>query len=102
MIGWVNFTKHEPFDVLGFIPSFIDENDPRPAKEQINEKYVSGWNKFDGFELDFGRMQLRYPGDPPMNVRAMCLFRHETLVLFDHAWFVIIQPDATWEAARLD
>jgi hypothetical protein len=104
MIGWVNFTAQKDWEVLGYIPSFIDEADPRPAKEQINEHYShgGGWRKFPGFTLDMGRMQLLYPGDPPTNVRAMAILREEVLVLFEHDWFVIIQPDGTWEAARLD
>jgi hypothetical protein len=87
---------------LGFIPGFLSDDDPRPAKEQINEKYVSGWNKFDGFELNEKSMELSYSGDPPMTPLAATHLKDELIFFYPHAWLLILQPDHTWEVARLD
>lgn len=91
-------------DQLGFIPSFLSEEDPRSAKEQFNENYAhgGGWRPFDGFKFDQDRLQLIYPGDPPMTALAFTKLRGEVIFLFTMAWVVIVQPDGAWEAARLD
>ena len=86
----------------GLIPSFLDDQDPRPAKDQINEKYVGGWNSFKGFTFDPVVGTITYPGDPPYKPRSSILFRDEVLVIYDSAWVLILQPDKTWEVARLD
>jgi hypothetical protein len=33
---------HATLEQMGFIPSFLDETNPRPASEQINERYIYG------------------------------------------------------------
>jgi hypothetical protein len=45
-------------DDWGLIPGFLDERDPRPAKEQIAEKYLGGWLPLPGGQFDCtGRAQ---------------------------------------------
>lgn len=60
-----NFPDNQ-FDVVGYLPQFMDENDPRPAKEQIHDAYThgGGWNPFKGFKLRADD-SIKYPGDPP-------------------------------------
>jgi len=90
-------------DHLGFLPGFLNEDDPRSAKEQFNENYISGWDTFEGFEFDKKRLELSYPGDPPTKaLAATMLHKKEVIILFEHAWVVIWQKDDSWEAARLD
>lgn len=86
----------------GLIPAFLDANDPRPAKEQIAEKYIGGWNSFKGFKFNKNKITLKYPGDPVYNCISTMLFRDETLHIFPSAWVVIEQKDDTWDVARLD
>ena len=93
-------------DIAGFITQFLSEDDPRPAREQIHENYAhgGGWNKFEGFELrnsgtSYG---LKYPGDPVMREVSRAQLRDETLVLFECSWLAIIQPDGSYEVARID
>lgn len=86
----------------GFIPSFLDLDDPRPAVEQFNERYIAGWNKFEGFTFDPVNGTLSYPGDPPYHPISAMLFRKERIVLYPSAWVLIIQPDDTWQVARMD
>jgi len=101
----ITFTNME---VVGFIPSFLNEADPRPAKEQINEAYAhgGGWNSFNGFGLGIDSRSelytLEYEGDPPTHELSRATFRDETLVFFEHSWFAIIQKDGSYDIARLD
>jgi hypothetical protein len=100
MIWYLKHPSARP-DHLGFIPSFLHEGDPRPAREQINENYVSGWSPFHGITMDEGC--LRYPGDPPFPLIAESKLRDETIRLyFPGAWVAIIQPDGSYEVAKID
>jgi hypothetical protein len=85
----------------GYIPSFLSESDPRSAKEQFNANYVSGWTPFNGHRMD-DHHGLHYPGDPVMYPLSILRFREERIFLYPHAWVVVIQPDGSWESARLD
>jgi len=89
-------------EVWGLIPSFLHADDPHSAREQINARYIGGWEHFPGFTLDKRTMTLRYPGDPPMRPISLLLFRAEKLYMYPHAWVLIMQRDGTWEIARLD
>jgi hypothetical protein len=86
----------------GFIPTFLHDDDPRPAKEQFADRYVSGWNKFEGFTFNRARGTLKYPGDPEMHPVGVMIFHDEFIVLFPSAWVLILQVDHTWEVARMD
>ncbi len=87
---------------LGFIPGFLDEDDPRPAKEQFNERYVfGGWQPFQGHKLQADNT-LKYPGDPPMRALAQTKLRDELIILYEGEWVAIIQPDRSFEVSRMD
>jgi hypothetical protein len=86
----------------GLIPSFLDEDDPRSAKEQFNANYIAGWKPFEGFTFDLENGTLSYSGDPPMKVRSVMAFRQELILLFDFAWVLVLQPDNSWEVCRMD
>lgn len=88
-------------DDWGYIPGFLNENDPRSASEQFEEKYQGGWNPFLGFTKD-DKECLHYPGDHIQVPLSIILFRAERLLLYPAQWVVIIQPDNTWEVARMD
>jgi hypothetical protein len=91
---------------LGFLPTFFDESDPDPAAKQIHRRYAhgGGWHRFEGFELknDYKGFYLSYPDDPPMREIARGKLRDETIVLFEHSWVAIIQPNLDFEVARVD
>lgn len=103
MMTWV---IREPYtgEALGLIPSFLSEDDPRPAAEQFNERYVSGWKPMPGFtlETDGKLIRLRYPGDPPFRPIAVTMLRDEIVWLFEHEIVLIMKPDKSFEAARMD
>lgn len=89
-------------EMLGYIPSFLSENDPRPAHEQINENYrFGGWQPFKGFRM-LSNGNLQYPGDPQTRLIAETKLRDETIRFYEHSWVAIIQPDGSFEVARLD
>lgn len=98
---WIMLHEKMTPEHLGFIPSFLDEADPRPVKEQIAAKYVGGWHPFSGFRLLSGG-SLKYPGDPPTKCLAMTKLRDEVVYFYEHDWLRVEQRDGTWEVSRVD
>jgi hypothetical protein len=98
---WV--AKHPQFtpNMLGYIPSFLREADERSAREQINSGYIGKWHPMGGFTM-LANGNLKYPGDPPTQLLAETTMRGETIRFYDYAWVAIIQPDGSFEVARLD
>jgi hypothetical protein len=92
-------------DMVGFIPSFLDEDDPRPAREQLDAHYGhgGGWRPMQGWDYNFHNRTLRYPGDPEMGPIAEMWLRKEMILVYPHAWVAIVQPDGvSVEIARMD
>ena len=88
---------------VGFIPSFLDTDDPRPAKEQFAERYVyGGWRNQEGFTNSKGTPILHYPGDPPLHPIAMMALRDEAIFVYLHGYVSIFQKDGSFEACRMD
>jgi|SRR5215471_1888501 len=85
----------------GYIPLWLSDDDPRPAKEQLNSGYVSGWRPFKGFTMN-AQEALVYPGDPPQRPIAEIKLREERIILYPSAWVAIIQPDGSFEVCRMD
>lgn len=84
---------------LGIIPEFILADDPRPAHEQINERY--GWNphlpgKWQMNQDDW----LLYPGDPPLEPLAFTWLRDEKIIVYSYGWVAIVTGEA-FSVARL-
>lgn len=90
-------------DHVGFIPTFLDLDDPRPAKEQFAERYIyGGWHNQEGFKKGNQRFTLHYPGDPPLKPIAAMQLRDETIMIYPYAYVAIWQKDGTFEACRMD
>jgi hypothetical protein len=93
---------------LGYLPQFIQEIDPRSAREQLDESYAhgGGWRRFEGFTLDSGKppaeWTLEYPEDPPTRIVGYGRLRDEIIALFEHDWVAIVQRDGAYEVARMD
>lgn len=68
-------------DLVGIIPQFLIESDPRPAREQFDERYSfgGGWRPMSGWKLDQATGAIKYPGDPAYKPVAVCRFRDETI-----------------------
>lgn len=89
--------------MLGFIPSFLSEADPRSAREQLDDNYRhgGGWSPFQGFTV-LPDGNLKYPGDPPTQLLAEAKLREEVIRFYEHSWVSITQPDGSVEIAHLD
>lgn len=88
---------------LGFIPTFISENDPRSAREQFDANYAhgGGWYPMSKWKLNPDN-SLKYPEDPPLEPWAMMQLRHESIFMYASGFVAIVQPDRSFEVARLD
>jgi hypothetical protein len=87
-------------DVVGFIPTFLRDDDPRTAREQFNANYISGWRSVTGFKRN--GTTLTYPGDPPLKPYCVILFHDEEIYVYPHAWVMVVQKDGTFEICRMD
>jgi hypothetical protein len=94
----------EPEGLTGYLPYMFSADDPRPAREQINQRYAhgGGWEPQDGFDLDVDTLVARYPGDPPFHAIAFAMLQREMIVLFEHEYLAIVQPDGSFEMARVN
>lgn len=101
-------------NAVGMIPAFLSESDPRSAREQLNSNYAhgSGWRPFNGFKLSPGVEpdmldgdsipNIQYPGDPALPPLAYAMLRDEMIIVYPHAWVMILQPDGSHEISRMD
>lgn len=88
---------------LGFIPLFFSEDDPRPAKEQLDENYAhgGGWRPMEKWK-HIGVHRIQYPGDEPLEPVAEAHLRDETICLYEGAWVAIFHKDGSFEVSRCD
>jgi hypothetical protein len=92
-------------EFLGYLPSFLSENDPDDARTQLNKNYQhgGGYRPLDGWKiLDMVTMTIQYPGDPPLHPVAMTTLRQEVIYFFPHAQVLILQPNGEFVVARMD
>jgi len=90
-------------DHVGLIPHWLDEDDKRPAREQLNEHYMhgGGWQTFDGFKLKRDHT-LEFDGDEPLQPLALMWLRDEMIAMYRYGWVMILQPDGSFEVSRMD
>ncbi len=96
--GWEMLHPKCTPDHLGYIPSFINQDNPISAVDQINQNYSSGWYSFPGFTIDPLTNIIRYPGDPNMHPIAR-LYKpnsNETIYFYESAWVMVksVEQDA--------
>lgn len=85
---------------LGAFPTFMSEQDQGSAREQIDFFACGGWQKFRGFSMGKDG-SLSYPGDPDMKPLAKGWLRDERIFVYEFDWVAIVQPDGTFEVARI-
>lgn len=83
-------------EACGFIPFWLNEADPRPAAEQLNEHYShgGGWRPFSSttdqkFKVLEEDMSIKYPGDPKHKPFVKFLLRDEEVYMYDHGWVMV-------------
>jgi hypothetical protein len=92
-------------DHIGFVPSFLDLDDSRPAREQFDGNYQhgGGWRPQAKFKRTGNEeFALMYPGDPPLTPLAAIPFRDELVVIYRYGYVAIFQKDGSFEACRMD
>lgn len=89
--------------IVGIIPEFLDERDPRPAAEQIDSGYAhgGGWSPMPKWKL-LRSGRIYYPGDPAYQPLASATLRDETILVYQSGITAIIQKNGKFEVARLD
>ena len=101
---------------VGILPQMLVFDDPRPAREQLHERYAhgGGWMPFSGFKLQRPSdnpltWTIKYPEDldesssvRPHEAIAYTLLSPEVIVLFEHSWVAIVQRDGSFSVSRMD
>lgn len=100
---WIQLHPKATPEMLGYIPLFLDEDDPRPAREQLDSNYGhgGGFRPQAGFEM-MPNGDLTYPGDPPFAPLAETKLRDEIIRVYNYAYVAIIQPDGSFVVCRMD
>ena len=106
---WVPTHPGVTFDHLGYIPTFLDADNPKPAATQIDANYGhgGGWRPFNGFKLEEDGA-LKYPGDPPTRLLYKTMLPAsddrpiEYIFFYQHSWLRVAHDDGWWEVSRLD
>lgn len=103
MLQWTMLHPKMTMDHLGYLPDIILEEDPRPVKEQLEDRYRhgGGWRPNNGFKL-LANNTLAYPGDPPFKPLATAQLRDEMLLFYDHALLAVVQSDRSFAVTRVD
>lgn len=101
----ITFIQHHPeatLEVFGGIPFMLSEHDQRPVREQLDNGYRhgGGWSAMHGHTMQGDT--LFFPGDPPFEPLAELRVRDERIVIYDYSIVAIVQPDGSFEVARMD
>lgn len=105
MTVWVIIDSHFHPTGLGYLTDFLLESDPRPIRDQLNERYAhgGGYSPIEGITFNPSTGILTYPGDPPIHPSAMAQFNSETVIFYQTCELLtIIQSDGTWEVTRVN
>lgn len=91
-------------DAVGIIPEFLDDHDPRPAREQIDANYAhgGGWKPIRQAKVNPETGVFTYPGDPPFLPMATTQLRDERIIVYKYGMVAIVQPDGSAEVSRID
>lgn len=101
-LDWLMLHPRMNYSMLGYIPGWLSEENPKSAREQLSDGYVfGGWQPFKGFTLNPSN-SLSFPGDPTIQPLAQAKLRDELIVFYPHSWVAVIQPDRSFEVCRMD
>lgn len=89
---------------LGFLPGFLSEDDPHPAREQLDANYQhgGGYRPQPGWKMNPETLRITYPGDPPLAPIAFTKLREELILFYPLELVAIIQPDGSFVVARMN
>jgi hypothetical protein len=106
MIRFTMLDQTQTVEALGFLPALLDDTDPRPARDQLNDRYQhgGGWAPLQGFVMGPTTYCLSYPGDPPYRPVAVAHLplSKEVVVFYQYQWLAVMQLDRSIEVSRVD
>jgi len=93
---------------LGLLPSFFIKDDPRPAVDQLNERYAhgGGFCPLDGFVIEEGR--IVYPASEEWETDevyypiARTFVNGEPVTLFEMSWLTLKDKTGKTVVCRVD
>ena len=98
--------KHRIADFLGYLPDIVLAIDPRPIKEQVEERYAHGGGYFPygkgNWTFNPERKTIKYPGDPTFMPIAELKVRDELFIVYENAICCVLQKDGTFDIIRMD
>lgn len=98
----VSLDPDVPVANFHMIRAMLDEDDPRPAREQL-DKHGGGWRPMHGLTYNEKTHCLEYPGDPPIHPLALMQLHKERILIFEHDVVAIFPLDSfLFEACRMD
>ena len=101
MMAW--YVNGTDYDVLGLLPEIITDKDSRPVREQIEDRYVYGWEPMEGFTFDPMSATLTYKDGEQMFALAYAAVRNEVVVLYESAILLVFnRTDNTYDVIRID
>lgn len=95
-------------ELTGYLPEILLSDDPRPFKEQIEERYShgGGWSPFGTgkWVLAPTSQQLTYPGDPAYKPVAMLTqnANGQTAIVYQYGIVCIVNVDGSFDVLRMD
>ena len=91
-------------ELCGLIPHFLFAHDPRPLRQQIDERYShgGGWRSMGGWRFNRKKWAIRYGDDPPLQPLGGAALNGEICVVFPDAWVMVMRDDEHFDIARLD
>lgn len=103
---WKIVEPHET-EELGLLPAIFNPADPRPAREQIEDRYAhgGGWRPYGKgkWTIDYADGgTLRYPEDPAMRPWAALELNDEMVLVYDCSIIAVVQRDGTFDVLRMD
>ena len=99
---WIALSDDLHPDEIGFLATWLDTDDPRCVADQIGDNYVGGWHPWNGYHFNTRSGTLTYKSDPPLYPIAATKIRDEMVLLYSCSRVLILQPDNSFEIARID
>ena len=110
MIAIIDPTEHYEnvpperlIEAIGILPHWVDNNDPRSAKEQFQQKYQFGCCEMPGGTVDENGV-YNYPEDPPLYPFYSLERDNEMIYFYNYAMVAVVLKDEarTTYVTRMD
>jgi hypothetical protein len=96
-------------EMLGFLPHFLNPDDPRSATEQLDANYQhgGGWHPLKGWKFDRETHAIQYCDDEvrcdePYLPVAMSVLHGDVVYFYPDAWVAVLKASGAVEVARMD